>query len=253
MHKYFLTFVVTASLSLAPVLSFAQGILVQDSSDPQTLVSSPPGYLLESKHSLQTSLVDIQAVGAPSMQTENGKTGMASTIHYGHGVIIDSSGIIVTNTHIIANAEHIYVSLNEDGVFEAVVLYNSKSDFSFIKIDPPYPLNTISWGDASLLQTGNPIIALANSDTDPRTVLSGEVTNLIKGQHSGNVNYLELKVNLNPGDSGGPIMDEQGDLLGLIMAGSKSDNSQTIAISSDKIQREFLKYKGSILVPSNSS
>ena len=82
--------------------------------------------------------------------------------------------------------------------------------------------------------------------------LGGEVLNLIKGKHSGDVNLLELKVSLKPGDSGGPILDEQGDLLGFIMADSKRDNSLSYAIASDKIQREYLKYQGSAVVSASA-
>ncbi len=233
--------------------SYAQNFLTGFSPDPETLVSAPPrAYLLQSKQNFQASLVDIKAVEVPVMRSENGRTGMASTEHYGHGIIIDSSGIIVTNTHIIANSQHIYVDLGGNNVFEAEVLYSSKSDFSFIKIDAPYRLRTIAWGDSSRVQIGNPVIAFAHSDPDSQCTLGGQVTSLIKGKHSGNVNILQLKLNLKPGDSGGPILDEQGCWVGLIMASQKSDGSQSYAIASNKIQKEYFKYKGSVLVSTST-
>ena len=212
-QKFVLCVILTGFMILCASSSYAQSVLVEDSPGQETLVStSSPSYLLESKQNLQTSLVNIKAVDAPAMHTENGRTGIASIEHYGHGVIIDSSGIIATNYHIIANAQHIYVEIDGDNTFEATVLYSSKSDLSFIKIDAPYLLNTIAWGDSSQLQLGNSIIALANSDSGSQSTLGGEVLNLIKGKHSGDVNLLELKVSLKPGDSGGHILDEQGNM-----------------------------------------
>ena len=196
----------------------------------------------------ELSLVAIKAVDAPALHTENGKTGMASCERYGHGIIIDPSGIIVTSTHIIAAARHIYVALTGGKTFEATVLYTSKADFSFIKINAHSLLKAIAWGDSSGVQVGNPVVALANS----KSTLGGEITSLIKDTPSGNVELLELKLNLKPGDSGGPILNEQGCLLGLIMANRKSDNSKSYAIASNKIQQEYFKYKGSVLIGTNA-
>jgi len=267
-----------AYLTLCASPSYAQSLVVGGYSDPEILISTPPTEIAipdpeilvstpplamhtedditetasteqvtqvstPSKQNMQSSLVNIKAVDAPAIHTENGKTGIASTERFGHGVIIDPSGIIATNTHIIANAQHIYVDLNGDKTYEATILYSSNSDISFIKINVPYRLNPIIWGPTSELKAGTPIIAFDDSDSENQSTLDGKVIDMMAGKRPGDVNLLALKLHLAPGDSGGPILDEQGDLVGLIMARSNSDNNLCFAISADKIQREYLKYQ----------
>ena len=57
-----------------------------------------------------------------------------------------------------------------------------------------------------------------------------------------------MKMTLNHGDSGGPIMNEQGSLLGLIMGNQKSDTTKSYAIASNEIQQEYFKYRNSVLI-----
>ncbi len=139
----------------------------------------------------------------------------------GSGVIIGSDGIIVTNTHIVTGAPHIYVGLSDGTILEARIVYSSDADFSFIKVDPPYPLRTVSWADSSLAKVGTSVIALTNADGnngDTQHILGGEITNMINGVDSNNVELFELNFNLYHGDSGGPLLDDQGNLLGMITA-----------------------------------
>lgn len=198
-----------------------------------------PAQLLQT---VQLSLVEIRAVDTKTFNEDNGQTKVGTYHAQGSGIIIDSHGIIVTNTHIIANAGHIYVGLSDGTVLEAKLVYSSDADFSFIKIDPPYPLQTITWADSSLARVGTPIIALTSGDDDQQHILGGEITDLINGIDSNNVELLELNLNLIQGDSGGPLLDNQGHLLGMIMAKRKDEENKTYAIASDKIQQEYLQY-----------
>src|ERR1700733_14292046 len=77
------------------------------------------------------------------------------------GLVIDPSGIIVTNTHTIINAPFIFVILRDGTKLPAQLLFASgEYDFSFLKIDPPYPLKSVRWADSSLVNVGDPIIAV---------------------------------------------------------------------------------------------
>ena len=79
------------------------------------------------------------------------------------GIVIDPSGIIVTNTHTIINAPFIFVILRDGTKLPAQVLYASGDyDFSFLRIDPPYPLSSVPWADSSLINIGDPLIAVGN-------------------------------------------------------------------------------------------
>lgn len=218
-------------------------------SHAQSLLISVVPSLYGSKQGLKSSLVEIKTVDAEVLQNEDGKAKIGSVESRGQGIVIDPSGIIVTNTHIIAKAKAIHVHLADGQVFEGKLIFHADdADFSFIKIEAPHLLKAIAWGNSSEIQIGNPVIAFAHSNSNLQSPLGGQVTSLIKNISSGDIELLELKLNLKPGDSGGPILNEQGCLLGVIMGNRKSDNTFSYAIAVNKIQQEFLKYRGSVLV-----
>ena len=196
---------------------------------------------------METTLVDIKAVDAPALHSQNGKTGIGSEERYGQGIIIDSDGIIVTNKHIIGNARHIYVMLSGGKIFEATVLRNSQEDLSLIKINAQYPLRAISLADPSDIHIGNNVIAIANSGFNLQRILGGQIIKVFKASSSDNVEVLETNITLKPGDSGGPILNEEGSLLGLIVGKQISDPSKSYAIASSRIQQEYFNYRNSIL------
>ncbi|MEI7998130.1 MAG: serine protease [Candidatus Omnitrophota bacterium] len=199
--------------------------------------------LIAQMQNIQSSLVEIKTTFSRTLRTPKG-TGLASYERHGAGIIIDSSGIIVTNTHIIRNAPHIFVSLANGKTFKAKVILANEADFSFLKINTHLPLKPITWADSSLAQLGEPIIAIGgSSDLNHQSILGGKITSLIESKSSGNIELLELNVNLYEGDSGGPILNRQGHLLGLIMAKRKKEDRKSYAIASNKIRREYLKYK----------
>ncbi|MBF0490421.1 MAG: trypsin-like peptidase domain-containing protein [Candidatus Omnitrophica bacterium] len=201
------------------------------------------GSLIGRMQNIEPSLVEIRTVYARTLKKRNGRAAIASYERHGAGIIIDPSGIIVTNTHIIANAPHTYVGLSNGKILEATVLYSSEADFSFLKIKYPHPLKAITWADSSEAKIGQSIIALGSSDYNYQSILGGEITSLIESRSSGAIELLELNLNLYEGDSGGPILDQEGHLLGLVMAKRKTQDRKSYAIASNKIRQEYLKYR----------
>jgi len=172
---------------------------------------------------------------------------MATYYRTAAGIVIDSSGIIVTNTHTIIDAPFIFVILRDGTKLPAQVLYASgEYDFSFLKIQPPYPLQRIHWADSSLINIGDPVIAIGNSDYDNQSIMSGHIKGILQSQSTASNDFLELDLDLYHGDSGGPILDNQGRLLGMIMAKRESQESTSIAIASNKIHLQYLQYKKSM-------
>ena len=160
------------------------------------------------------------------------------------GLVIDPSGIIVTNTHTIIKAPSIFVILRDGTKLKAELLFSSTEyDFSFLKVDPPYRLHNVAWADSSLVNIGDTIIAVGNSDYDDRSIMSGHIKNILQNKSSSSNDFLELDLDLYHGDSGGPILDEQGRLLGMIMAKRESQPNSSIAIASNKIHLQYLQYK----------
>ena len=209
-----------------------------------SMARSQETSLIDRIQKVQTSLVEIKTVYSRALQTQRGQKGIASYERHGSGIIIDSSGIIVTNTHLVHHAPRILVKLSDGKIFEAQLLHENESDFSFIKVDAGYPLKAIVWADSSLAYLGEPIIALGGiSDFNHQSILGGEITSLIESISSGEIQLLELNINLYEGDSGGPILDEKGRLLGLIMAKRMSKDRKSYAIASNNIRRAYLSQR----------
>lgn len=189
------------------------------------------------------SLVQIKTVYQKPIRTKENRLVMASYERFGTGVIIDTAGLIVTNTHIVAHAPHIYVALNNGKIYEATPVYTNEADFSFLRIHPAHPLKAIKWADSSNIHVGTPVVALGNSDLNQESIIGGNITNLLESFSNGNIELIEVNINLYKGDSGGPILDEDGRLLGLIMAKRKTQDKKSYAIASNKIRQEYLNYK----------
>ena len=192
--------------------------------------------------SIQPSLVEVRAEDTKTFSNNNGQSASATYHSQGNGIIIDSHGIIVTSTHIVANTPHIYVGLSDGTVLEAKLVYSSDADFSFLKVKPPYPLSVVTWADSSVPKEGTSVITLSNADDNQQHILGGVITSLINGASSGNVEAFELNFTLYHGDSGGPLLDEQGHLLGLIMGKQLDQNNKSYAIASNKIQQEYAQH-----------
>ena len=242
LNKTFLYLILGFSLFIIPSPGLAQPILTSAGPDPEVLITPNNN----SGKNLETTLVDIKAVDAPVLLKENGKTGIARQERNGQGIIIDPQGIIATNKHIIKNAQHIYVLLSDGRTFEGTVLRNSQADLCFLKINTPLPLKAISMANSSEIRIGNKITAFANAELNPQSIVNGQVVKIFKGQSSNNVELLEMNLRLQPGDSGGPILNEEGYLLGLIMGKQISDPSKSFAIASNVIKQEYFKYRNSI-------
>jgi S1-C subfamily serine protease len=163
------------------------------------------------------------------------------------GLVIDPSGIIVTNTHTIIHAPFIFVILRDGTKLPAKLLYsNGEYDFSFLRIHPHRALKSVRWADSSLINIGDPILAIGNSDYDNRTIMSGRIKSVLQSKSTSTNDFFELDLDLYHGDSGGPILDDKGRLLGMIMAKRESQPNSSIAIASNKIHRQYLQYKENV-------
>jgi len=223
--------------------TFSTGV----SPDPEVLVSQTLVSNQNSRLNLEPTLVDIKAVDAPALLSDNGRTGIGSEERYGQGIIIDSAGIIATNRHVIGNAQHIYVVLSGGKIFEADILLNSTADLCLIKINAPFPLRAVSLADPSEIQIGSKVIAIANAGFNPQRIRGGQVIKIFKEITTNNVELLETNIPLKPGDSGGPILNREGSLIGLIMGKQISDPSKSYAIAANRIQLEYDRYRNAIL------
>jgi serine protease Do len=135
----------------------------------------------------------------------------------GSGFIIDPSGLIVTNAHVIANADQITVTLSDDTVLQAqVVGRDVVTDLALLKVDAKTPLPAASWGDSGKTKVGDWVLAIGNPFGLGGTVTAGIISATARDIHSGPYDdYLQTDASINRGNSGGPMFNLAGEVIGI--------------------------------------
>ncbi|NQV29218.1 MAG: Do family serine endopeptidase [Rhodopirellula sp.] len=135
----------------------------------------------------------------------------------GSGFIVDSSGIIVTNNHVVADADEIVVRLQDGREFKGTdVRTDSRTDLAIIRIDAGEPLQALRFGDSDGIAVGDWVIAVGNPFGHELTVTSGIIS--AKGRGPGiaeREDFLQTDAAINPGNSGGPLLNLNGHVIGV--------------------------------------
>ena len=166
----------------------------------------------------------------------------------GAGVIIHSDGLIVTNAHTGYKANVIRVTLDSGETFYAqpVRLVNDL-DLLLLKINAGRPLPYVSLADSDQIKLNQNIITIGNSDFLKKTITGGTIIGIgisRKLKHGGNqrTDLIQTSINLYRGDSGGPLFNSYGQLLGLMTADESAADHSSFAIPSNKIQKYLIEY-----------
>ena len=135
----------------------------------------------------------------------------------GSGFVIDPSGLIVTNNHVIANAEQITVTLSDDTTLQAEVIgRDAVSDLALLKVEPKAPLAAASWGDSAKARVGDWVLAIGNPFGLGGTVTSGIISATARDIHAGPYDdFLQTDASINRGNSGGPMFNLAGEVIGI--------------------------------------
>jgi len=135
----------------------------------------------------------------------------------GSGFIIDSSGYIVTNHHVIADADEITVRLHDDTLLEAeLVGSDQKTDLALLKVNWDKPLPATSWGVSDETRIGDWVIAIGNPFGLGGTVTAGIVSARQRDINSGPYDdFIQTDAAINRGNSGGPMFNLDGDVIGV--------------------------------------
>ena len=135
----------------------------------------------------------------------------------GSGVIVSSSGYILTNNHVVEGADDIEVILNDTRKARAQVIgTDPDTDLAILKIDLD-KLPVIVLGNSDALQVGDPVLAIGNPFGVGQTVTGGIVSALGRNQLGINTfeNFIQTDAAINPGNSGGALVDVNGNLMGI--------------------------------------
>tara|TARA_E500000075_G_scaffold26453_1_gene23157 strand:+ start:1095 stop:2525 length:1431 start_codon:yes stop_codon:yes gene_type:complete len=135
----------------------------------------------------------------------------------GSGFIIDKTGYIITNNHVIDNAEKIMVILYDDTSFEAkVVGKDPKTDVALLKIDPKkIKLKAVEFGNSNDLRVGDWVMAIGNPFGFGGTVTAGIVSARGRNLSGSYDDYIQTDASINRGNSGGPLFDMKGNVVGI--------------------------------------
>ncbi|MEI5679658.1 MULTISPECIES: DegQ family serine endoprotease [unclassified Mesorhizobium] len=136
----------------------------------------------------------------------------------GSGVLVDPSGIVVTNNHVINNADEVKVATSDGREFTSKVLLKDESlDLAVLKIDDSKPFPSIAIGDSDALEIGDLVLAIGNPFGVGQTTTSGIVSALARS-HIGVSDFgffIQTDAAINPGNSGGGLINMTGQLVGI--------------------------------------
>jgi len=135
----------------------------------------------------------------------------------GSGFIIDPAGIVVTNNHVISEADEITVILNDGTRLKAELIgKDQKTDIALLRVKPDKPLKAVKFGDSEKLRLGEWVIAIGNPFSLGGTVTAGIVSARNRDINSGPYdNYIQTDASINRGNSGGPLFNLDGEVIGV--------------------------------------
>jgi serine protease Do len=135
----------------------------------------------------------------------------------GSGFVIDPAGLVVTNNHVIADADEITVTLQDDTSFKAeVVGRDTKIDVALLRIKPSKPLAAVKFGDSDVTRIGDWVLAIGNPFGLGGTVTAGILSARAREINAGPYDdFLQTDAAINRGNSGGPMFNMDGDVIGI--------------------------------------
>lgn len=160
----------------------------------------------------------------------------------GSGVIVSTDGTIITNNHVIKDADEVKIALADGREFEArIILKDEESDLAVLKVDDEFQFQAVEIGDSEGAQVGDLVLAIGNPFGVGQTVTSGIISAVARST-SGVSDFgffLQTDAAINPGNSGGALIDMQGRLIGIntaIFSRSGGSNGIGFAIPSNMVQ-----------------
>ncbi|MCB9800238.1 MAG: trypsin-like peptidase domain-containing protein [Candidatus Omnitrophica bacterium] len=167
----------------------------------------------------------------------------------GAGVIVDPVGLIVANAHTVKQAARVTVTLLNGQKYEAKILeLNSEQDLAILGIEPRTPLRYVRLANSNLVKLRSRVYSVGSSQLLHGTISQGKVSGL--GRSRGNkalkgkkiVGLIQINFDLYQGDSGSPIFNAEGEVIGIISAGPAVRSNKTFAIPSNQIIQMVAAY-----------
>lgn len=163
--------------------------------------------------------VSVRTVYNPMMQWFYGTSGaqQQEQVGTGSGVIISEDGYIVTNNHVIKDANELEVTLNNNKSYKAKLIgTDSKMDIALLKIDVDEKLHYSTFADSDQVKVGEWVLAVGNPYNLTSTVTAGIVSAKARNlEDKGIQSFIQTDAAVNPGNSGGALVNTRGELIGI--------------------------------------
>ncbi len=148
---------------------------------------------------------------------QGNKGGNHNVSSLGSGFVIDPTGYIVTNNHVIEGADDIEVNFANGSKLKAKLIgTDTKTDLSVLKVEPKSPLKSVKFGDSSTMRIGDWVMAIGNpfgfGGSVTVGIISGRGRNINAGPYD---NFIQTDAAINKGNSGGPLFNMKGEVIGI--------------------------------------
>ena len=176
-----------------------------------------------------------------------GVVGVSTDVSLGSGVLVTDKGYVVTNYHVIDDSNEINVITYDRGIFVAEFIgADLKRDLALLKIDGDHDFLQI--GDSDSLQVGNKVIAIGNPLGLSFSVSEGIISGLDRKGPNGLTEYIQTDVSLNPGNSGGPLINTNGEVVGINNFKISNTEGLGFALESNAIKTSVNKIANKTIV-----
>jgi len=181
---------------------------------------------------INPSIVFIEAISGDEVST-------------GTGIVVGKNGEILTSAHVIDENANIEVRTSKGEVYKAEILFKpeNQSDLILIKIKPKSFLPVIKLGDSSILKVGQKVLAIGNPFGFSGTLTTGIISRIDYEK-----NKIQTDAAINPGSSGGPIVNAEGEVIGISQSIYNPDNNRSnigigFAIPVNDVKKLLSSYK----------
>ncbi|MCC7273887.1 MAG: DegQ family serine endoprotease [Alphaproteobacteria bacterium] len=139
------------------------------------------------------------------------------TTSLGSGFIVDASGLVVTNNHVVADADEVTVILHDDTSLKAeIVGRDAKTDLALLRVKSSKPLPALKWGDSDTARVGDWVLAIGNPFGLGGSVTAGILSARQRDINSGPYDdFIQTDASINRGNSGGPLFNMAGEVIGV--------------------------------------
>ncbi len=181
---------------------------------------------------LLPSVVSIAAVKLVDTPAQKGQAAATSRKRImGTGFVIDANGLIATNRHVVEGASEVTITLSDGSTLSATVLSKALVDIALLQVQPDKPLPPVKWGNSNTVKQGMPVIAIGNPLGYASSVTSGIVSALERDiRTSPYDDYIQTDAAINQGNSGGPLFNLQGEVVGVNTALQSQGDGGSIGI-----------------------